>query len=249
MLLDGGCGEFIRRCVNANLEYRGRQAINTKNTKQFLSYMPKERADVFGREQLHEMQLGLYQHTEIALSEMPEMKTIGLGNWIETWNIRQRVSNISSRSQQVLDDIIRNYMPYIQRQVIDAAMKVPAVKRAQNLILSEILAEYAAELRKIPTIRNGLRMRYGTGRIEGKIHAILRKRQSYKNNTNARFMVKHQERICDMANDSQHHLKDFYGAGKINNLIKNYYNVGKGENELLWWLTFESYRQQFGIIK
>ena len=139
-------------------------------------------------------------------------------------------------------------MPYIQPQIIEAAMKIPANIRAKGRILDEALREYAPDLRKIPTIRNGLRMRYGTGRIEGKLRAILQKKMSYKNDTNKRFLVKHQERINDLVNDCQK-LNDIYEIEMIKNLVKRYYEEGTGENELIWWLSFEVYRQQFGIKK
>ena len=248
VLLDGGSGEYIRRCLNANLEYRGKQAIINKNAEQLLKYMPRIRADIFREEQLQLMQKGLLSRAEKAVNDMPDAKDIGIGNWIETWNIRHRVSNISSRSQQVLDDIIKNYMPFIQPQIIEVAMKIPANIRAKGKILDEALREYAPDLRKIPTIRNGLRMRYGTGRIEGKLKAILQRKMSYKNDTNKRFLVKHQERIHDLVNDCQK-INDIYEIGKIKNLVKRYYEEGTGENELIWWLSFEVYRQQFGIKK
>jgi len=246
VLLDGGCGEFIRRCVNANLEYRGKKAIIDKNAEQILRYMPGVRADIFGEELLQSMREGLLSEAEKAVSEMPDAREIGIGNWIETWDIRQRVSNISSRSQQALDDIIKNFMPYIQPQIIQTGMKIPASIRARNKILEEILIKYAAELRKIPTIRNGLKMRYGIGRVEGKLRAILQKKNSYLNDTNRRFLVKHKERINDMASDCQK-LSDIYEPEKISNLVRRYYHNGAGENEVIWWLSFEAYRQQFGI--
>jgi hypothetical protein len=248
VLLDGGSGEYIRRCLNANLEYQGRQAIRNKDARQILTYMPRVRADIFGEEHLRVMQKGLLARAEKAVSEMPDVREIGIGNWIETWDIRQRVSIISSRSQQVLDDIIKNYMPYIQPVIIEAAMKIPGSIRAKGKILDEALLEYAADLRKIPTIRNGLRMRYGIGRIEGKLRAILQKKMSYKDDVNKRFLAKHQERINDIANDCQHRT-DIYDKGKISKLIRRYYNDGVGENEVIWWLSFEAYRQQFEIRK
>ncbi|MDP8211206.1 MAG: hypothetical protein RAO94_06575 [Candidatus Stygibacter australis] len=248
VLLDGGSGEYIRRCLNANLEYRGRQAIIDKNAAQILRYMPRVRVDIFGEEQLQSMREGLLSRAEKAVSEMPDASKVGIGNWIETWDVRQRVSNISSRSQQVLDDIIKNYMPYIQPQIIEAAMKIPANIRAKNKILEEILIKYAAELRKLPTIRNGLRMRYGIGRIEGKLRAVLQKEISYSNDTNRRFLVKYKDRINDMASECQK-LSDIYEPEKVNNLIRRYYQEGSGENEVIWWLSFEVYRQQFGIKK
>lgn len=248
VLIDGGSGEYIRRCLNANLEYRGSQAIIDKNAKQILRYMPRVRADIFGEEQLRSMREGLLSRAEEAVSEMPDARDIGIGNWIETWDIRQRVSNISSRSQQGLDDIIKNFMPYIQPQIIEAAMKIPANIRAKNKILEQILIKYATELREIPTIRNGLRMRYGIGRVEGKLRAILQKKTSYSNNTNSRFLARHKERINDMASDCQK-LSDIYEPEKISNMIRRYYQEGSGENEIIWWLSFEAYRQQFGIKK
>ncbi len=249
VLLDGGAGEFIRRCVNANLEYRGKQAIKKRDVEKILSLMLRERADIFREEQLQMMKKGLRARAEIAISEMPDAVDIGVDNWIETWNIRHRVGNISSRSQQILDDIISNFMPYIQKPVIESAMCIPGRIRARNHILDVMIRRNAPQLRNIPTVRNGLKMPYGTGRIDGKIRAILGKRWSYQDNTNWRFLHLHQERIRDMASDCQRLHRDICDAGKIDDLVRNYYKNGVHEPEMIWWLSFEMYRQQFNINK
>ncbi len=249
VLLDGGTGEFIRRCVNANLEYRGKQAIKKRDVKKILSLMHRERADIFQEEQVQMMRRGLNERAELAISEMPDAIDIGFGNWIETWNLRHRVGNISSRSQQILDDIIRNYMPYIQKQVIESAMSIPGRIRARNHILDVMIRQNASQLRKIPTVRNGLKMPYGTGRIDGKIRAILGKRWSYQDNTNRRFLHLHQGRIRDLASDCLHKQHDIYDHKKIDLLVNNYYKNGEQEQELIWWLSFEAFRKQFNIFK
>lgn len=247
VLLDGGMGELSRRCLNANLEYRGSQAILSGDTDKILSFMSKRSADVFRDSLLQLMKAGLKERAEQAISEMPAAAEIGIGNWIDTWDVRQRLSNISSRSQQTLDDILRNFMPFVQRQVIEKAMFIPSHIRARNHIIDMMIRHNAKDLRRIPTIRNGLKMPYGTGRIAGKIRAILGNRWSYKENTNQKFLNIHRERIKDIASDCQLHQRDIYDPGKIAALVNNYYQTGELELEMIWWLSFEVFRQKFKL--
>ena len=247
VLIDGGMGELIRRCMNANLEYRGKQAIIERDVNKILRYMTKSSADVFRDELLKKMRSGLKERAEQAVYEMPDASKIGIGNWIDTWDIRQRLSNISSRSQQTLDDIMRNFMPYVQKPVIDKAMCIPANIRSKNHIIDMMIRHNAPMLMKLPTIRNALRMRYGTGRISGKIKAIIGRKWSYKKNTNERFLNIHKDRIIEIAKDCSRNRLEIYDPVKIEGLVRNYYLTGEKEQEMIWWLSFEVFCQQFNI--
>ena len=120
--------------------------------------MVKSNADVFRDELLGKMRSGLKERAEQAVYEMPDASEIGIGNWIDTWDIRHRLSNISSRSQQTLDDILRNFMPYVQKPVIEKAMCIPAKVRSKNHIIDMMIRQNTPILMKFPTIRNALIM-------------------------------------------------------------------------------------------
>jgi hypothetical protein len=247
VLIDGGAGELIRRCLNANLEYRGRNALYGGDIPGMLSYISAVRADIFCEEHLERMRRGMWDAGKKVYSEMPDIRKMGISNWLETWNIRQRIGNISSRSQQILDDIIRNFMPYTQKEIIEIAMKIPGRIRAKNHIHKLIIRKNAPLLTNYPTVRNGLKMPYITGRISGKARAILFRRWSYQNNTNKRFLELHKERISAMLEDAKHNLSDIYSRNKLKRLSEDYWQKGLRESEMIWWLTFEVFRQQFNI--
>jgi asparagine synthetase B (glutamine-hydrolysing) len=247
VFFDGGGGGIVRRRLNVSLEYQGKQAIRKKDVDRLLSISHVVKADIFTENKLVLMSAGLKERASLALANMPEVDEIGYGNWLDTWNIRNRAGNVISRSQQVMDDIFRNYMPYIQKKVVDSVMRIPAEIRSRNGIQERMIMLYAPQLIKIPRISYGIAMPYKTGNIEAKIRGVLGRKWSYKPNISRRFLQLHKERIKDIANDCQHHQREIYDARKIEILVKDYYMKSEREQEMIWWLSFEAFRQQFNL--
>ena len=247
VLIDGGAGELIRRSLNANLEYRGKRALYSGNLKKMLSFMSANRADIFNEELLDQMKTGIELVAEQVYSEMPDIKKTGISNWLDIWNIRQRIGNISSRSQQILDDIITNFMPYMQREILDKSMKIPGKIRAKNHIHNVIISMNAPVLKNYPIVRNGLKMPFNTGRISGKLRAILFRKWSYKTNTISCFLNQHSDRIRELIEEAKKYHSFIYSKTKLEKLSEDYFTKGIRENEMVWWLTFEVFRRQFNI--
>lgn len=247
LLIDGGGGGYYRRILAKALWLKGKQDIIDKNALGILKYIKNNKPRLFTYDVVEKMDYGCEQQIHSILENMPNIREIGSGNWVDLFSIYTRSANIGSTTQARLDSIISNYMPLMQPSLMLWVLSMPILYRVQNKIYKSVILRNNSMVTKQPLVKDHCIIPFTfntyTTYVLDKIAEIFKQRRTTDYATH--FLSQNKDFVLDTVESKDVREFPAYNYGYISQTVKDYYrgNTFLSKN-LLWWLTFDVWRKK-----
>jgi hypothetical protein len=250
IMIDGGFGEIARRQYLNRLSIQGRKYVLQPDASRMLAYMNTHRADIFTKDFNNAMQKGYIHELDDYLKRMPNIKQIGLDNYLDLLAVRSRLPNYFGFEQARLDQEVVNFMPFAQPSVLNVLFNIPVSKRKNRGLFKDIIRKNKNALNRYDLVGGNNTYPFWLNTVGAQLwmrRKPFAKRKHYRNNNEGMFNVI-KEFVLDIVNSRQ--VKEFslYDYQKVKMITKDYYSGKKNKaSELDWWLSFEMWRQAVGL--
>ena len=177
---------------------------------------------------------------------MPDYKTIGLGNWLDYFVIKYKVSNVGALGQTCLDQIAVAFMPFIQPDLLKIGLCFPQDNRKNSRINREVIRRYSNQLEQFPLIKNMISYPYKAKTISMRIiTGIKRKLIEKQNNDIGADSICHlKDFIFDRVNSLEVKNFDLYDYKKVKFIAESFFNGNMiYKHEIENWLLFDVWRE------
>jgi hypothetical protein len=246
LIIDGGFGEIWRREFLLRLFYYGGKDIEGKNFQKVSQYLENSRANIFSDDINKIMNEGIINQLEDINEKLPNVKEIGLENWLDIFSVKTRLVNYYSAEQARLDSIISSYMPFAQLDLLNELLNLSVNERKDFKLFKEILFSNSKKLSKYKLAKGNISYPFYFSsimkRIYFKINAKIKKDEGQK------FLDKFLEVLREFVMDSllSGSAKTYapYDYQRVYNNVTSYYKGNTSlKNFVNWFITFEIFRQ------
>jgi hypothetical protein len=182
------------------------------------------------------------------LETMPDIKRIGIDNYLDLWAVRARLPNYSSDMQPRLDSSILNFMPFAQSSYIDTIFDIPVRYRRNAVLFREIIKQNYPSLAKYPLAKVNTTHPFYLPSLATILlsKAKIRLGHQYKDESVHLFLWLIKEYLVDLVHSKETVEYPPYEHNKIARKVQEYYAGAKNlSGEINWWLTFELWRRSF----
>ena len=141
-------------------------------------------------------------------------------------------------------------MFFIQPSLLESGLSLPVDLRANSKLYRELIRKGKNNLWRYPLVKDQIIYPYFLPTFYARIFTKLKRKLglTFNDETKYKILYELKDFIWDKFNSME--VKNFspYDSIKIENIIKNYYMGRKNlADNLLWWLTFELWRESFNI--
>ncbi|MDP2301727.1 MAG: hypothetical protein Q8N03_04805 [Ignavibacteria bacterium] len=247
LIIDGGFGEIWRREFLTRLYHFGKKDLLDRNTQNISRYLTNHRADIFNEDCDSIMQNGINEQIDKIFSDLPPVKEIGLGNWLDLFSLKTRLVNYYAPEQARIDNYVKAYMPFVQLSLLENLLNVPIDIRKNNRLFKSIIKSNYYKLSKYPLAKGNLSYPYWFTPLMKRAYSKVynASNQSGENHNKDIYLNKLKEFTLDTI--SSNAVKEYppYNYAIIKKNISDYY---KGNVELRkfvdWFITFEIFKQK-----
>ena len=249
VLIDGGFGEIWRREFFYKLFLRGKDALLEKNAKKIIPFLMLQRADIFSSDTMEEMMKGIEIQVNELFVKLPKIEKNFLGNWLDIFAIKTRLTNYYSHEQSRLDNYLTSIMPFIQLSILQDLFNMPINLRQNGKLFRKIIKINAPILEKFSLAKGQSTHPYFLNSLQSRLWSIARKKLKlnvYQENNTKILLQNLKEFVYDTVNSKEVKETSYYDHAKVKNIVELYYNGDTTySNALDWWLSFELFRQKF----
>jgi hypothetical protein len=246
IIIDGGFGEIWRREFLTRLYHFGKKDLENKNYENISKYLINHRANIFSEECNSLMERGIVGQLEKLFTNLPSIKEIGLGNWLDLFSLKTRLVNYYAPEQARIDNFVTAYMPFVQFIIVKDLLNLPIEKRKNNRLFKSIIKINRSNLSKYRLAKGDVSYPYYftplMKRARSLIHSKFSKNKEWSELDS--FLYKMKEFTMDslLTNSAKEYVPYYYG--RIYKKVTSYYNGEKNNKQFVnWFLTFEIFRQ------
>jgi hypothetical protein len=246
LMIDGGFGEIARRQYLNRLAVFGWKALRSNDAVKILHLMRVPRGDFFSREIAETMRGGAEERLRAALTEMPPVETIGVGNYVDLLAVRTRVPNYGSPEQGRLDGQVMNFMPLVQPSFLRAIFAVDVRRRSRGYLYREIIRKRNPLLARYPLAKSGTTYPFSLPSSAAWLLTKVKSRfgSTFADPTPHLFLAHLREYVQDLVHSDSVKTWAGYDISKVTHVVEAYYNGdARLRNQVDWWLTFEIWRR------
>lgn len=246
IIIDGGFGEIWRREFSTRLYILGKKDLGNNNYAKIPNYLVYHRADIFSEEYNTQMKTGIVDQIETVMTNLPSIKEIGLGNWLDLFTLKTRLVNCFAHEQARIDNYLTAYMPFTQLNLLNDLFNMPVEERNKNRLYKKIIQSYSQKLTKYNLARGEMSFPfYFTPLMKRAYSKIYDKMIVPKENSEYDIFLNN---VKDFLMDSllSNSAKEYepYNYKYIYEKVDSYYSGNTGNREFVnWFLTFEVFRQ------
>lgn len=246
IMIDGGFGELCRRQYLNRLLWKGQWALKSGDVRSIIPNLSVPRAPIFTEEIRKSMEEGVETELVPVLAQMPPLKEIGTGNFLDLLAIRTRVPNWNSAEQARLDTQVANFMPFVQPSLLRIVFTLPTSIRANGRLLRRLLRTETPSLSHYPLVKGETTYPFRLKTMQAWVwtHAKAKMGMSHPDTTRIRILENIRSFVLDTVASQSVRSYGAYNYSAICGLTGEFYK-GNVElaNALDWWLTFELWRQ------
>jgi hypothetical protein len=249
-IIDGAYGEIFRRAFLVKLLLTGKEYILNRDSLRFYGALKSSKADIFNDDFTGLLKQKAIIKIDETFKIFPSPADVGIENWLDNFLIITKVPSVSSFSQTLLDNLCSAYMPFIQPSLLESGLSLPVDLRANSKLYRELIRKGKNNLWRYPLVKDQIVYPYFLPTFYARIFTKLKRKLGLTFNDETRYKILYELKdfIWDKFNSLE--VKNFtlYDSKKIENIIKSYYMGRKNlADNLLWWLTFELWRESFNI--
>lgn len=246
LIIDGGLGELWRRGYLNRLLWKGQNVVKAKNINGISNALKCSRADIFNKDITKEMHSGIEHQLNEIIDQLPSVKEIGFGNWLDIFSMKTRLVNYMAPEQARLDNFVTSYAPFIQFSLLNELLNVPLSLRKNNRLFTKLLYLLSGELTKYKLVKGNVLYPFCFTPVMKRIYSLAYEKLVPENGYNKMdlFLDSMKEFIMDSVSSSA--VKSYlpYDYKNICNNVNAYYNRKLKNGEFVnWFLTFEIFRQ------
>jgi hypothetical protein len=205
------------------------------------------RADIFNNETSELMTRGIEVQLSELFAKLPVIKKDNVGNWLDIFAIKTRLTNYYSHEQARLDNLLTGVMPFLQPSVMSNLFNMPTSLRQNGKLFREIINSNSPELKNFELAKGLSTHPYCFNSLQSRIWGIAKKKlglSKYQNNNSDILLNNLKEYVYDTINSRVVKETSYYDYTKVKNIVDRYYNGDSSySNELDWWLSFELFRK------
>lgn len=238
-IIDGAFGELFRRVYSNRLFYTQSKAILQKNPEGIFKGLQFSRADIFLPEVNRQMFTGAIQQLETICTLLPEASAIGIGNWLDLFTLKTRMSHFLGNEQCRLDEFLECIMPFSQKSLIRDLLNYPVKLKQNSGLLKQSIYKRAAGLSKYPLAKGAIAHPFGLTATQTQIwlkltHLAKKKRTRQKH---YKFYQELGVFTADIAGSQKVRECGFIDTGKMQNILKTIKTPDTFNNPELDWLS------------
>ena len=246
LIIDGGFGEIWRREFLTRLYHLGKNDLINKNIKNISRYLVNHRANIFNEEYNSIMQNGIYNQIEKIFIDLPPIKDIGLGNWLDLFSLKTRLVNYYAPEQARIDSYVKAYMPFVQLNLLENLFNVSSSIKTNNRLFKEIIKSNNRKLSEYSLAKDNMSYPFVLTPLAKRIYFQVHKKFKSSNDYHDIdiYLNKLKEFVLDSVSSKS--VKEYspYNYNIINNAVKSYYKGNfDSRNFVDWFITFEIFRQ------
>lgn len=246
LLIDGAKGEYCIRSFAKWLCIKGKKAILEKDTEKIIRLISHSKPKIFAKEILAKMRMNCQRQIEKLIDELPDVREIGIGNWVDYFTLRTRTGNMGHTTQTRLDEIIGNYMPFLQPSFLREVFKRSSNYRSQTKVYRSIFKKGNVRLMQIPIVKDECIIPFSTNSylkyIAGKIGSRTQNLKAI--DYSKLFLERNKNYVMDTLRSNITREYSNYNFRFVTKMVEGYYS---GENipakDVIWWLTFDVWRR------
>ncbi len=251
VLIDGGYGEMARCWLYNRLLIYGKKAYHLHDTNKIISYLMLSRADIFSDEINRTMKEGIEEDMNELWNGLPHKD---LQYFADLLAICLFLPNTLSPEQSRIDNLLLSYMPFAQAGYLSKILKTDINQRKNGIFLRRLILKNCPDLSRFPLVTIlGDSIIYPfslTNKIA--IKALARIEQvfglSFSDRLKARILRKLKSYILDTISLREVRSYGAYNLANIEKIVRRFYEGDEAyANELMWWLTFELWRQSLSL--
>lgn len=249
VLIDGGFGEIWRREFFYKLFLNGKNALLNKGIKKIIPYLILHRSDIFSSEIILQMENGIELQLDELFTKLPEVRKDDLGNWLDLFAIKTRITNYYSHEQARLDNHLVSVMPFLQPSILKELFNVSPNLRQNGKLYRKIIKSNSPSLRKFALAKGQSIHPYFMGSLQSRLLSLIQRKlgiSNYQEKNSFVLLTNLKEFIYDTVNSRAVIETPYYDISKIRKVVDEFYGGNeKYSNELDWWLSFELFRQKY----
>ena len=250
IIIDGGFGEIWRREFANKLLLLGKKALSENDSKKIFTLLRHTKADIFSKDALEDMQKGTITQIDNLFKELPDLKSISIGRWVDLFSIKTRLANYYAPEQARVDDYVISFMPFVQRDLLKMFFSLSDNDKKNGKLFKELIKQNSSQLTGIQLVKGSITHPFNLSSLNARLYSRIKNRMGryFKSNQLAELFYSVKEIILDLLHSSQVQNCELYDHKKIYRIAKEFSLNGSTFNsELDWFLSFELFRQ--GISK
>ena len=141
-------------------------------------------------------------------------------------------------------------MPFIQSSLLKLGLGLPIKKRSNGYLYREIVNNGKINLKKYSLVKDQVIYPYFLPTFYARIYTKIKRKLGflYVDETRFKILDLMHDFILDKLNSLEVKNFSWYDNSKIESLIYDYYKGQKNlADQLLWWITFEMWRENYNI--
>ncbi|MCZ6595234.1 MAG: hypothetical protein O6943_10025 [Bacteroidetes bacterium] len=246
IIIDGGFGEIWRREFLTRLYHLGKNDLENKNYENISKYLINHRANIFSEECNSLMERGIVDQIEKLVTNLPSIKEIGLGNWLDLFSLKTRLVNYYAPEQARIDNFVTAYMPFVQFIIVKDLLNLPIEKRKNNRLFKSIIKLNYSKLSKYRLAKGNISYPFYFTPLMKRASLLIHSKISNNKEWGEldSFLYKMKEFTMDslLSNSTKEYAP--YDYGRIYKKVTSYYNGEKDNKQFVnWFLTFDIFRQ------
>ncbi|MEJ2615303.1 MAG: hypothetical protein P8Z35_10105, partial [Ignavibacteriaceae bacterium] len=173
----------------------------------------------------------------------------GIENWLDTFFIKTKVANISGPSQTLLDNICRAFMPFIQPLVLDKGFSMGFSDKKNGRLFWQIINQ-GKKLNRYPLVKDQIIYPFRSNLLFVRLYQKFKRKLGlvHQDNIQYELLLKLKDFVLDRISSQEVKNFDLYDHKKVTNLASEFYKGNNSLiNDLIWWITFDIWRECYRI--
>uniref|UniRef100_A0A7C4XE28 Asparagine synthetase domain-containing protein n=1 Tax=candidate division WOR-3 bacterium TaxID=2052148 RepID=A0A7C4XE28_UNCW3 len=243
IVIDGGFGEILRR------HFSHRLLLYHKffsNPRQLIKSLYFTRADIFSDEITEEMEKGFFEDCiNLSLFEKGKIDEA----YLDLIAMKMCLPNRFGPEFVRLDGVVPTFSPFAQSTIFAAVLSTPLKLRRRENFPKDFIKRRVYVLSRFPLVKENEVYPFSLSSNKILLYSLAKIKRglgsSFKDKTKIEILKGLEEFIRDTAKSRDTRNFAPYDFNKIERLITQFYN-GKYQlaDSLLWYLTFEFFRQE-----
>ena len=163
------------------------------------------------------------EHISNILESLPSPELIGKENWLDTFFIKTKVTNISGPSQTLLDNICQAFMPFIQPSVLNRGFSLDISEKRNGKLFWEIIID-GEKFNKYPLVKDQIIYPFNKNLLFTRIYRKIKRKAGLVKNDNVKLdlLFRLKSFVLDKIESQDVENFDLYNYDKVSKLVSRH---------------------------
>lgn len=246
LMLDGGFGEIGRHRMMNRLLRRGRRALLHRDVQALVPWLRLRKADVFAPDTIAHMEQGARDQLAARLEDLPDPAHVGVHTFVDLFAIYTRLPFVIGLEQPCLDEMLPNYMPFVQPSLLQAVFDTPLRLRREGRLYRHLIRRHCPSLQRHALVSGPVTYPYALRTVPAYVWTRVKTHLglAYTDHRRHAFLHTLKPYLLDTIRSREVRTYAPYDQAKLVRLVEGFYEGRHGDAAAVdQWLTFEMWRQ------